>query len=190
MQERTSLDDVVVLAITGASGAIYGIRAAEILRELNYRLYIIITEEGKKVLSHEVKDWNERIRKTSNNIFDVNDADMFISGSILPKMLLVIPCTVNTLIKSSLGISDNNLLRTIQVCIKEGIPVGLLVREMPWPPQAFKAAYMLSILGVKVVPASPPFYGNMSSVEELVDNVVGRFLRVMGIENNFYKRWK
>lgn len=181
---------VVVLGITGASGAIYGVRTAEILKELGFELYIIITDEGMRVLSMEVPDWEKRLKSIANDVHSIKNADRYISGSTSPYMLLVAPCTINTLIKVALGISDNNLLRTIQVCIKEGVPIGLLVREMPWPPQAFKAAHDLSIIGVKVVPASPPLYGDIESIHSLIDNVVGRFLKVMGIENDLYKKWK
>ena len=180
----------MVLGITGASGAIYGIRIAEVLYDLGYDLYIIITRNGKRVLSSEVRDWKKRLERLSKDVHDITTADRYISGSTKFKMLIVAPCTINTLVKSALGISDNNLLRTVQVGIKEGVPVGFLVREMPWPPQAFRAAYELSLMGVKVVPASPAFYGNISTLQDLVDSVIGRFLKVMGVENNLYKRWR
>jgi len=179
----------VVVGITGASGAIYGVRTVEELAKLGLKVHVIITKNGKATLSLEVPNWLSRLEKVSK-VLDVADADIFISGSKSFDYLVIAPCTINTLVKASLGIADNNLLRTIQVAIKEGLPTLLLVREMPWPPQAFEAAYKLSLLGVKVVPASPPFYGNVKTIEDLVNNVVGRVLKLLGFENNLYKKWR
>ncbi len=179
----------VVVGITGASGAIYGVRTVEELAKLGLKVHVIITKNGKATLSLEVPNWLSRLEKVSK-VLDVADADIFISGSKSFGYLVIAPCTINTLVKASLGIADNNLLRTIQVAIKEGLPTLLLVREMPWPPQAFEAAYKLSLLGVKVVPASPPFYGNVKTIEDLVNNVVGRVLKLLGFENNLYKKWR
>ena len=178
-----------IVGITGASGAIYGVRLAEEFARMNLNVHVIITKNGKKTLDLEVPNWSSRLKRTSK-IWDIDEADIFISGSVKFDYLVIAPCTVNTLVKASVGIADNNLLRTIQVALKEDIPILFLVREMPWPPQAFEAAYKLSLLGAKVVPASPPFYEDVKTVEDLVNNVVGRVLKLLGFENNLYKKWR
>jgi len=146
----------VIVGITGASGAIYGVRIVEELAKLGLEVHVIITKNGKITLDLEVPNWFLRLEKISK-VLDVAEADIFISGSETFDYLVIAPCTINTLVKASLGIADNNLLRTIQVAIN---------------------------------PASPPFYGDVKTIEDLVNNVVGRVLKLLGFENSLYKRWR
>ncbi len=172
-----------VVGITGASGVIYGVRLVEELLRRNYEVFLLISDEGERILDMEVEGWKERIKGAKIS------SDLPLSGSFFFDFMVIAPCTINTLAKISLGICDTNVTRAAMVCIKEKRPLVLLVREMPWPPQAYFSAYSLSSQGVIVMPASPAFYPRPRNLEEVINFVVGKILDVLGIENELYRRW-
>ncbi len=171
------------VGVTGASGAIYGVRLVEELLRRDYEVYLFISEKGREILDFEVEKWKERVKGA------IVGSEAPLSGSFRFDFMVIAPCTLNTLAKLAHGICDNEITRVAMVCMKERRPLVLLVREMPWPPQAFLSAYLLSLQGVIVMPASPGHYPKPKSLEDVVNFVVGKILDALGIDNELFGRW-
>ena len=160
-----------VVAMTGASGSIYGIR---LLQEL----------EGERILVMSPT-------AMADQVFE--DDQMFASiasGSYRYDAMFIAPCSESSLAKIACGIGDTLITRSAGVCIKEGRKLVLLPRETPKSAIMLENELKLARLGVRIVDANPGFYPRPKTVDDLVNIVVGRCLDQMGQEHNFYKRWE
>lgn len=181
----------VVVGITGASGAVYGVRLIEALREHGHEVILIISENGEKVLEHEMGLKREDLENKVNWIY--GNADLFAeiaSGTSKLDACVVVPCSMNTLAKIAYGIADNLVTRTASVCLKEGRKLVLVPRETPLSIAHIEAMLKAGNAGAVILPAMPGFYGKPMTIEEIVDFVVGKILDILGIENRIYKRWE
>ena len=192
------------LAVTGASGAIYGLRVAEELLRIGDRVSMLITAAGFAVLKEECGlDWEQ----SGNDVlyllrahfqcqgaglsYYAND-DLFspiASGSSAPDAMIVAPCSMGTLSRISRGNSANLLERAADVMLKEGRPLVLVPRETPLNAIHLENMLKLARLGVKIVPAMPAFYQHPQSKEDMVDFVVGKVLDSVRVEHTLFKRW-
>ena len=169
-----------VVAISGASGAIYGIR---LLQEL----------EGEKILviSSETDYTVEQVEAMADQIFD--DDQMFASiasGSFRYDAMFVAPCSESSVAKFANGIADTLISRAVSVCIKEDRKLILLVRETPKSAIMLENELKLARLGVRIVDANPGFYPRPQTVDDIVDIVVGRCLDQVGVDHGLYRRWE
>ena len=192
------------LAITGASGSIYGLRAARELLSAGMKLSLIITSAGFAVMKEECGiDWSsagtgmaEELRRYFRDFgerlsFYAED-DLFApiaSGSSAPDAMIVVPCSMGTLSRVSSGNSGNLLERAADVMLKEGRPLVLVPRETPFNAIHLEHMLKLARLGVKIVPAMPGFYHKPETVDDLVDFVVGKVLDSVGVEHALFRRW-
>ncbi|OIO21181.1 hypothetical protein COV61_04135 [Candidatus Micrarchaeota archaeon CG11_big_fil_rev_8_21_14_0_20_47_5] len=174
----------VVVAITGASGIIYGKRAVEALGKTKHKTALVISETAKLIAKEE------GVKLPASDYSEKDFFAPFASGSRAPDAMLVIPCSLKTLSAIANGCSDNLISRTAEVCIKEGKKLVLVVRETPLSPIALENCLKLSRIGVIILPACPAFYSKHDRVEDLVNFVVGKALDSLGVENKLYKRWK
>lgn len=192
------------LAITGASGAIYGLRTAEELLRAGARVSMLISQAGFAVLRQECGvEWGgtagevlEQLRGHLGNEGDrlhyYAENDFFspiASGSAAPDAMLVVPCSMGTLSRISSGNSGNLLERAADVMLKEGRPLVLAPRETPLNAIHLEHMLKLARLGVRIVPAMPGFYHNPATMEDLVDFVVGKVLDSVQVEHELFKRW-
>ncbi|MEM3397233.1 MAG: UbiX family flavin prenyltransferase [Thermoplasmata archaeon] len=180
----------VVVAITGASGAIYGVRLIELLSELGHAVMLIVSENGERVLEHETGLKKVELEKKVKASY--SNADLFAalaSGSSRFDACVIVPCSMNTLAKIAHGIADNLITRTAAVCLKEGRKLILVPRETPLSRIQIEAMLKAANAGAVILPAMPGFYGKPKSTEELVDFVAGKILDVLGIDNEIYRRW-
>jgi flavin prenyltransferase len=190
------------LAITGASGAVYGLRVAEELLRAGARVSMLITTAGFAVLKEECGlDWGgakvlEQLRSHFGKqadcliFYDENDLLAPIaSGSAAPDAMIVVPCSMGTLSRISCGNSGNLLERAADVMLKEGRPLVLVPRETPLNAIHLEHLLKLSRLGVRIVPAMPAFYQHPQSLDDLVNFVVGKVLDSVGVEHQLFKRW-
>ncbi|MEW9698992.1 UbiX family flavin prenyltransferase [Paenibacillus sp. SI8] len=189
-----------VVGLTGASGAIYGVRLCQVLLEQGLAVHLIITEAGWRVL-HDELDWNVSRRKETlqeqfgcfrgtyeyHPIADIGAS--VASGSFRTKGMVVIPCSMGTLSGIAHGSSDNLLERTADVMLKEGRKLILVPRETPLHAIHLENMLTLSKMGVRMLPAMPAFYNRPGSIEEMVDFLVGKVLDSMEIEHSLYRRW-
>lgn len=176
-----------LVAITGSSGAAYGIR---LLRALKGEKLLIVSGTGWKIIEHELHLRPEEIEVFADRIFD--DGNLFAppsSGTYRYDAMVIVPCSASTLAKIATGIADTLITRAASVCLKEGRKLILVPRETPVSAIMLENELKLAKLGVTILPANPGFYSGPRSVEDLVDFVVGKVLDQLGQEHDLFKRW-
>jgi len=176
-----------IVGVTGASGIIYGIR---LLEALPGKKTVIVTDDAVKIAAVELGISKRDILAKADAHFE-ND-DMFsplASGSVKFDSMVIAPCSTSTMSKIACGIADNLITRIASVALKERRRLVLLVRETPLSSIHLGNMERLATAGAIVMPASPAFYPKPSTVDELVDFVVGRVLDELGVENDLYRRW-
>jgi 4-hydroxy-3-polyprenylbenzoate decarboxylase len=179
----------VVLGVTGASGVVYGVRLAEELHKSRVELTIIVSNAAKKVLTSEVNEGLEELSRQGRVLGEHEiDADVS-SGSARTDATVICPCSMKTLSAIANGYADNLISRTADVALKEQTRLVLVVRETPLNVIHLENMLKLARLGVTILPASPGFYHNPRSIEDLVNHIVGKIMDTLGIESNLFKRW-
>ena len=194
----------VALAITGASGAVYGLRLAEELLRAGVRLSLVISSAGRLVLREEQgldvpvdpagqsAALGARFGATGDLLTCYGEDDFLspmASGSNAPDAMVVCPCSMGTLGRIAAGLSGNLIERGADVVIKEGRPLLLVPRETPLSAIHLENMLKLARLGVKIVPPMPGFYGHPQTLDDLVNFVVGKVLDQLGVEHRLFRRW-
>ncbi len=184
-----------VLCITGASGVIYGLRLLEVLTEMGHSVDLVVSEKARLVLrAEEGRDLEEFLEgKKGVVLHEPRDiTSPLASGSRLVEYrgVYVVPCSTSTLAHIANGLNANLIHRIGEVALKEGVPLVLLVREMPYSRVHLENMLRLADAGAKILPASPAFYHRPRKIEDLIDFVVGKLLDVLRVEHNLYRRWR
>ncbi len=180
----------LTVAITGASGVVYGKRLLKVLREKNVETHLIISKAAEKVIEHELGMTKEDVEKLADHVYDVDDwSAPVVSGSFKTDGMIIIPCSMKTLAGIAHGYSDNLVLRAADVTLKEKRRLILVPRETPLNVVHLRNMLVLAEQGVVVVPAIPAYYHKPKDIDDLVDFVVGKVLDLLGIEHTLYKRW-
>lgn len=191
-----------VVALTGASGSVYGLRLVSELLKADLRVSLMLTDAGLAVLRHETGlDWadvsRERRRQVQEHFasiavdtVDMNDffAGM-ASGSNAPDAMVVVPCSMGTVGRIAAGLSGNLLERTADVMLKERRPLVLVPRETPFNSIHLENLLRLSRSGAVILPAMPGFYHEPAGLDDLVDFVVGKILDQLAIPHELFQRW-
>ena len=180
-----------VIAITGASGAIHGVRLVEVLTNLGHRVRLIVSDAGRLTLSHECNTTPEVIAENPSVVLEDN-ADIgarSASGSARLDGMVICPCSGTTIGKIANGISDNLATRSAIVAMKERRRLIIIPREAPYATVHLEMMARLSGYGVIVLPASPGYYNLPKSIDDLVDFTIARILDHLGIEHELGKRW-
>ena len=185
-----------IVGITGASGSIYGVRLIEELIKEDNEVYLVITDNGRKVLEYEVEinfeEWFGNINKSRDKLKLCDIDDMFssiASGSFKTDGMIIVPCSMGTLSKISSGASDNLLTRAADVMIKEKRTLILIPRETPLSSIHLKNMLFLSNLNVTILPPMPAFYQKPKTIEDLVNITVGRILASLNVDSDLYHEW-
>lgn len=194
----------ITVAITGASGSVYALRLIECLLQANYQLYILCSSAGRIVMDTEAgikipgspdtasAFLTEKYQAKDDQIKVFGKEQWFspvASGSSAPKKMVVCPCSTGTMAAIAHGMSDNLIERAADVVIKERGQLILIVRETPFSTLHLQNMLSLSQQGVTIMPASPGFYHQANSIEDLVDFMVGRVLDHLGVEQKIMPRW-
>ena len=180
----------IILAITGASGAIYGLKALETLKELDFEVHLIITPVAAGVISHETNLSLDAVHQMADKIYQPGDLQAPIaSGSFKTQGMLVIPCSIKTLSGVANCYGTNLVQRAADVCLKEGRPLLLAVREAPLHLGHLRLMELAAQAGAIIFPPIPTFYSNPQTIQDLVNATVGRMLARVGIENQLYQPW-
>ena len=180
----------IILAISGASGAIYGIRALQMLQSLGIETHLVISKTAGLVLKQETDMTAETLQAIASFFYQPDDLTAPIaSGSFHTDGMLVVPCSIKTLSGIANSYAENLIQRAADVCLKEGRPLLLAVREAPLHSGHLHQMQLASQAGAVIFPPVPSFYGHPASIEEMVDQTVGRMLMRLGIENTYYKEW-
>ena len=181
----------LVIAITGASGVIYAIRALEVLKALKVETHLIMSEWGEKTVAIETDRTGDQVRSLATRVYDdKNMAAPVSSGSFKVDGMAVIPCSMKTLASIASGFDDTLVSRAAGVCIKESRKVVIVPREAPLSKIHLENMGKLAgIPGVVIMPAMPGFYHRPKTMEDLIDHVVGKVLDQFGIEHDLFNRW-
>jgi 4-hydroxy-3-polyprenylbenzoate decarboxylase len=201
------------IAITGASGSIYGVRLLTYLLKKKQTVYLTVTKEGGLILKEEVGlDWKEdqiekemklqketekkirrdlKIKEANLHYFREDNLSASIaSGSAKVDAMIVIPCSMKSLSGIACGYANNLVERAADVMLKERRALILVPRETPLNSIHLRNMLVLSEMGVKIIPAMPAFYSHPETMDDLVNFVVGKVLDSLGIENNLFRRWQ
>jgi 4-hydroxy-3-polyprenylbenzoate decarboxylase len=196
--------NAISLAITGASGAQYGLRLLQCLLQADHAVYLMISVPGQVVIGTEtdlrIPGRSKEIQHLLAQHFGAKDGQLQVlgqqewtapvaSGSSVPQAMVICPCTMGTLSSVANGASRNLIERAADVVLKEGRKLIIVPRETPFSAIHLENMLRLARLGVCVLPANPGFYHRPTSMDELVDFVVARILDQLGIEHAISRRW-
>ena len=189
-----------VVGITGASGAIYGVRLIQCLLEADYEVHLIVSDAGWRVLKEEL-GWNvtkrqqaielafgdlaHRVTYHSNQDIGASIA----SGSFRVHGMVIMPCSMGTLSSIAHGASDNLMGRAADVMMKEGRPLLIVPRETPMHAIQLENMLKLANMGVRIVPAMPAFYYHPQTLDDIINFLVGKVLDCMDIDHQLFTRW-
>jgi flavin prenyltransferase len=181
----------LVVGITGASGVILGIRLLEVLRLLPVETHLIVSPAGRATISQET-DWKVSdvlaLADVTYNYADIGAS--IASGSFATRGMVIIPCSIKTLSAVANSYADDLVSRAADVTLKEGRPLLLVVRETPLHRGHLRLMDQAAEAGAIIFPPVPAFYTRPQSVEDIVDNTVGRVLARLGIQNLGYTEWE
>ncbi len=198
--ERISMPSKILIAITGASGALYAERLILELLPRVSRVYVVASLTGASVVPYELPsssalvkilkneyqgEFAEKLRVFSNDDFYAPVA----SGSSAPDVMVITPCSMGSLARVRLGISQTLIERAADVVLKESKQLIICPRESPLSVLHLENMLELARMGVKVIPLAPPFYQHPKTIDDLVDFMTGKVLETMGFKHELYKPW-
>jgi 4-hydroxy-3-polyprenylbenzoate decarboxylase len=178
----------LVLAATGASGAVYLQRLIHYLDTAEHELHIVFSPYAKQVIHDEIGELKLPARMVEHSDKSMNAP--FASGSTKFDAMIVIPCSMSTLGRIAHGVSESLILRAADVFLKEGRKLILVPRETPWNLIHARNALAVIEAGAVLLPASPSFYTRPADLTELADTVVWRILDQLGVDIPNARRWK
>ena len=182
---------MIVVAITGASGVIYGIRLLEALKDLNIENSLVISDAGKTVIESETSYSVEDVIALADEYYDFDDLTASInSGSFKFESVAIVPCSMKTLSSIANGYGANTITRVADVCLKERRRIIIVPRETPLRSAHLQNMLTLSQEGAVILPAMPGFYSDHDTVDDQINFIVGKILDSLKIENNLFKRWE
>ncbi|MBF0328911.1 MAG: UbiX family flavin prenyltransferase [Nitrospirae bacterium] len=187
-----------VVAITGASGSIFGVRLLEELLNVA-EVHLVISKNTFPIIKDETGlDWAANTESVvrnhfaSDKLFFHEDSDMTsppASGSFKTDGMLVVPCSMKTLSGIANGYSNNLIERAADVTIKEGRALLISPRETPFSAIHLENMLKLAKFGVRIVPPVPAFYQKPKVIDDIVDFIIGKILDSIGVEHNLFTRW-
>ena len=180
----------LIVAITGATGSILGIRALEALKAAGVETHVIVSKWAQQTVTHETRMTLDDVRALSGVWYRPGDmAASISSGSCRAAGMLVIPCSANSLAAIATGAGTHLVHRAADVTLKERRRLVLVVRETPLSAVHLKNMLELARLGVTILPPMPAFYNQPASIDDLVNHIVVRALDQFGIDTAFARRW-
>ncbi|MGA2111028.1 MAG: UbiX family flavin prenyltransferase [Anaerolineales bacterium] len=180
----------LVVGISGASGVIYGIRLLEILQPGPLETHLVITKAARVTIHQETSYKVSQVEALAHTCYSPDDIGAALaSGSFATRAMVVIPCSAKSLAAIANGFDSDLLSRAADVTLKEGRPLILVVREAPLHLGHLRAMTQAAEAGAVIFPPVPAFYTHPKSLEDLIDQTVGRVLSRLGIENPYAKTW-
>ncbi|KAB0585460.1 UbiX family flavin prenyltransferase [Ideonella dechloratans] len=190
MTPAASAPPRVVVGITGASGAVYGVRLLERLRELRVHTHLVVTSAGVLNVHHELGLDRGALEQLADEVHALADVGACIaSGSHPTAAMVVAPCSMKTLASIAHGFGDNLLTRAADVTLKERRRLVLMVRETPFNLAHLRNMTAVTEMGAIVFPPLPAFYHRPQSISELVDDTVERVIELTGVGLGQPRRW-
>jgi len=180
----------IIVGITGASGAIYGVRVLERLRELPVETHLIVSRWARVTIEHETDYTFNQVKKLADVVYSEDDqAATVSSGSFLTEGMLIAPCSTKTLAAIANGFSYNLICRAADVVLKERRRLVVAVRETPLHAAHLKNMLALTEMGATIAPPVPAFYSKPESLDDMVDQTVVRLLDQFEVHLDSDTRW-
>ncbi|SMC00080.1 4-hydroxy-3-polyprenylbenzoate decarboxylase [Thermanaeromonas toyohensis ToBE] len=180
----------LIVAMTGATGAIYGIRLLEVLKEKGLETHLILSRWAEETIKMETSWTVEAVRKLAAAFYCEDDLGAALaSGSFRHQGMIIVPCSMKTLASIAHGLAINLISRAADVTLKEGRKLILVPRETPLNAIHLENMLRLARLGAVILPPMPAFYHHPRSLQDLVDHLIGRILDQLDIEHGLYQRW-
>jgi len=182
----------LIVAITGASGAVYGVRLLQLLRQAaDVRTHLVVTPAGWMNIDHELKQPRREVEALADTVHAVRDVGASIaSGSFQTDGMVVAPCSMRTLGSIAHGLSDNLVTRAADVVLKERRRLILLTRETPLNLAHLRNMTAVTEMGGVIFPPVPAFYSAPQTVQELIDHTCGRVLDMLGVNQAVSPAWQ
>ncbi|MDO1558817.1 UbiX family flavin prenyltransferase [Brevundimonas sp. 2R-24] len=180
----------VVVGVSGASGAVYAVRVLEALRELGVETHLVASRAAALTLSQELDLSPADLAARADVTYRVGEVGAAIaSGSFRTLGMIIAPCSVRTMSEIATGVTSSLLTRAADVTLKERRPLVLMVRETPLHLGHLRTMTALAEMGATIAPPLPAFYAKPRSIEQMVDQSVGRALDLLGLDWSATRRW-
>jgi 4-hydroxy-3-polyprenylbenzoate decarboxylase len=181
----------LIVGISGASAAIYGIRMLEALRSAKVESHLVITDASKKIIPLETTYQVADVESLASHVYPIDDIGAAISsGSFQSDGMVIIPCSIKSLSAVANSYDENLLVRAADVTLKEGRRLVLVVREAPLHKGHLRLMLRAAEMGAFIYPPMPAFYSNPRTIDDLVNHTVGKILDLFGVEHELLDRWK
>ena len=186
-----NLNRRLIIGISGASGAIYGIRLLEVLRTIStIETHLIVTKAGERTIIEETDFSVGEVKALASVVHSpANVGASIASGSFRTAGMIVMPCSMHTVSAIAYCQSDNLLTRAADVILKEGRKLVLVVRETPLHRGHLKSLWEAAETGAIILPPVPAFYGRPKTLDDIINHTVGRVLDLVGVEHDLLCRW-
>ena len=181
----------LIVGITGASGAVFGVRLLEALKEMDVESHLVISKWGRQTIEHETERSYDEVCALATAHYPEGDMGAAVSsGSFLTEGMVVAPCSMRSLAAIAYGSADTLIHRTADVVLKERRRLVLVVRETPLNDIHLENMLKLSRMGATILPPVPAFYNRPQTIDEIVDHLVARILDQFSLSAGFARRWE
>ena len=182
----------LIVGISGASGVIYGIRLLQVVQlGGEIETHLVVSAAARATIAQETNWKVSEVEALASMVHSPNDIGASIaSGSFVTMGMVIVPCSIKTLSAVATCYSADLMSRAADVCLKEGRPLMLCVRETPLHVGQLRLMTQAAESGAIIMPPIPAFYGNPSTLDEIIDGTIGRILLRLGIDNGLYTQWK
>lgn len=180
----------IVVGISGASGVIYGVRALERLRELSVETHLVLSRAAEMTLAYETKLKTADVKALASQVHAIGDIGASIaSGSFQTLGMMIAPCSIKSMSEIATGVTSSLLSRAADVTLKERRRLVLMVRETPLHTGHLRTMLALSEMGAIIAPPVPAFYAAPASIDDLIEQSIGRVLDLFGLMAAKTRRW-
>jgi 4-hydroxy-3-polyprenylbenzoate decarboxylase len=180
----------LIVGISGATGAIYGIRLLEVLSRSKVETHLIITEAAENTIRMET-DWKiDDVKSLAKVSYDMKNLGADVSsGSFLSEGMVIIPCSIKSLSGIANSFNENLLIRAADVTLKERRKLVLVVRETPLHLGHLELMHQASRIGATLLPPVPAFYFHPKTIDDLINHTIGKVLDLFGLNHHLFSRW-
>jgi 4-hydroxy-3-polyprenylbenzoate decarboxylase len=182
----------LVVGISGASGAIFGLRILEVLKQVGVETHLVMTDSAKRTIAYETDYAIDAVKNLASQVHDVNDVGACIaSGSFRHNGMVIAPCSIKTLSAVANSYATNLMIRAADVTLKERRRLVLMIRETPLHLGHLRLMTQAAEIGAVLVPPLPAFYHQPKTIDDIINQSVSRALDQfdLGVELDLYKRW-
>jgi 4-hydroxy-3-polyprenylbenzoate decarboxylase len=182
----------IIVGISGSTGAIYGVRLLEVLRQLSdIETHLVMSSAARTTIEYELERDSAEVSAMADVSYDERNVGAAIaSGSFVTDGMIVAPCSMRSLSAIANSLNDNLLTRAADVCLKERRRLVLIARETPLHAGHLRLMLECTSAGAVILPPSPAFYHRPQTILDIVDQTLGKALDLFGIDAGLFKRWE